>query len=179
MLATATDGEAIRPVRDDPALVLEALYARHAPDAVRFGALLTGNRAAGEDLAHDAFLDATGRLGALRDPTAFGPYLRSCVARRHLMAQRAGGRDRTRNERTASPERVADPVEHIGRDLVLVAALARLTASQRVAVVLRYWHDLPEAEIARTMRCRRGTVKSTLSRALAALREEVPTDVDS
>jgi DNA-directed RNA polymerase specialized sigma24 family protein len=43
--------------------------------------------------------------------------------------------------------------------------------------VLRYWHDLLEAEIARTLGCAPGTVKSALSRGLAALREAVPADV--
>ena len=61
--------------------------------------------------------------------------------------------------------------------LVLAEALDRLPVRQRAALVLRYWHDLPEREIARVLGCAPGTVKSLLSRALATLREEVPTDV--
>jgi RNA polymerase sigma factor (sigma-70 family) len=52
-------------------------------------------------------------------------------------------------------------------------ALLRLPARQRAAIVLRYYEDLPERQIAELLRCRPGTVKSLLSRGIAALREQV------
>jgi RNA polymerase sigma factor (sigma-70 family) len=52
-------------------------------------------------------------------------------------------------------------------------ALLRLPARQRAAIVLRYYEDLPERQIAELLRCQPGTVKSLLSRGIAALREQV------
>nr|MBA2437814.1 sigma-70 family RNA polymerase sigma factor [Acidimicrobiia bacterium] len=49
-------------------------------------------------------------------------------------------------------------------------ALAMLNPRQRAAIVLRYYHDLPEAEIARLLSCRPGTVKSLLSRGIERLK---------
>jgi RNA polymerase sigma factor (sigma-70 family) len=67
----------------------------------------------------------------------------------------------------------AAPVADLEDALVLRAALGRLPARQRVVVVLRYQEDLSEAEVARLLRLPVGTVKSTASRALARLREEL------
>ena len=53
-------------------------------------------------------------------------------------------------------------------------ALARLTARQRTVLVLRYFEDLPEAEVARILGCSVGTVRSTTHRSLARLRELAP-----
>ncbi len=53
----------------------------------------------------------------------------------------------------------------------LLAALAGLPTRQRAVIVLRYWEDLPEAEVAAILGCSAGTVKSTASRGLARLRE--------
>jgi RNA polymerase sigma factor (sigma-70 family) len=52
-------------------------------------------------------------------------------------------------------------------------ALAKLPARQRAAVVLRYYGDLPDADIARALRCRPGTVRSLIHRALADLRKVI------
>jgi RNA polymerase sigma factor (sigma-70 family) len=57
----------------------------------------------------------------------------------------------------------------------LLNALAALPERQRVAVVLRYWGDWTEREIAASLGCRPGTVKSLVSRALDELRKVVPT----
>jgi RNA polymerase sigma factor (sigma-70 family) len=56
-------------------------------------------------------------------------------------------------------------------DPEVLAALGRLTVRQRQVVVLRYWSELSEQEIADTLRVSPGTVKSTASRALTALRD--------
>ena len=152
----------------------EELYRRHIGDAVRLGVLLTGDPSTGQDAAHEAFLRAAGRVGALRHPERFGGYLRTAVVRQVLMERRSLGRERSRQSRVAPPERVDDGgMLRVGQRVDLLAALSTLPARQRAAVVLRFFDDLPEAEIARVLRCRPGTVKSLVSRGLAALREEM------
>ncbi|HET7489614.1 MAG TPA: sigma-70 family RNA polymerase sigma factor [Acidimicrobiales bacterium] len=54
-----------------------------------------------------------------------------------------------------------------------LAALAGLSARHRAALVLKFYADLPEAEIAEALGCRPGTVKSLLHRGLAALKEKI------
>jgi RNA polymerase sigma factor (sigma-70 family) len=66
---------------------------------------------------------------------------------------------------------VSDPVDVATSDALLVA-LRRLPLQQRAAVVLRYYNDLSQEEIARVLDCPVGTVKSQLSRGLARLRRE-------
>ena len=158
---------------------VEDLYRRHVPDAVRLAFLITGDRAEAQDVAQDAFLAAAGRFRLMRDPSKFGAYLRRTVVRSVLMRRRSSDREVARVERSVrgAPDHVASAHHGLADRLVLEAALGRLTARQRAAVVLRYWHDLPEREIARVLGCAPGTVKSLLSRALATLREEVPADV--
>ena len=158
---------------------VDDLYRRHVPDAVRLAYLITGDRAEAQDVAQDAFLAAAGKLRLMRDPTKFQAYLRRTVVRTVLMHRRSSGREVARAERSTSgaPRHVAGAHHGLADRLVLAAALERLTDRQRAAVVLRYWHDLPEREIARILGCAPGTVKSLLSRALATLREEVPADV--
>ena len=129
-----------------------------------------------QDLAHDAFLRAASRVGTLRDPTRFRPYLHRAVVRQLLQQRRAEGREHVRLQRTAGRDRADDQSGTSGTRLDLVSALRSLPVRQRAVIVLRYWHDLPEVEIARVLGCRRGTVKSNLARGLAALREEVEPD---
>lgn len=93
--------------------------------------------------------------------------------RQFLQRRRSEGREAARAERAAGPVHPGDEAAAAGERLDLVAALWTLPVRQRAAVVLRYWHDLPEVEIARALGCRPGTVKSNLARGLAALRQEV------
>lgn len=156
-----------------------ALYRAHVPGAVRLAYLLTGDAACAQDVAHDAFLKAAARLRFMHDPDRFASYLRRTVVRGVLMHRRSAEREEAR-ERRAAGQGAGAVVDHAGNasaHLDLVAALATLPSRQRAALVLRYWLDLPEAEIARALDCRPGTVKSTLARALEALRKVVPADV--
>jgi DNA-directed RNA polymerase specialized sigma24 family protein len=68
--------------------------------------------------------------------------------------------------------RADDPDAYlVGERTTLLAALRQLPPRQRAVVVLRYWEDLTDAQIAATLGCSPGTVRSQLSRALAKLRE--------
>lgn len=156
----------------------DALYRRHYPDAVRLAYLLTSDANAAEDIAQEAFLAAAPRLFGLSSPDAFAAYLRRTVIRRVLMRARGAGRETGRWERIAAHARETsiDPTAGAAIRLDVVTALRALPPKQRTALVLRYWADLSEDDIAALMRCRRGTVKSTLSRALDALRRDLADD---
>ncbi|MFN8234434.1 MAG: sigma-70 family RNA polymerase sigma factor [Actinomycetota bacterium] len=81
---------------------LADLYVAHAPDGIRLAFLLTGDRALAEDLVQDAFARLIGRLRHLRDPNAFGAYLRRAIvnlATSHFRHRRV---ERTYLERQAA-----------------------------------------------------------------------------
>lgn len=156
-----------------------ALYRTHIPAAVRLAYLLTGDAAAAHDVAHDAFLKVAGRLRTMRDPERFAGYLRRTVVRTVLMHRRSAERSQARAERNVRLDTAdgGDPAASVADRVDVVTALGTLPPRQQAVLVLRFWLDLPEAEIARVIGCRPGTVKSTLSRGLDALREVVTVDV--
>jgi RNA polymerase sigma-70 factor (sigma-E family) len=139
-------------------------------DLVRFGFMLAGDLAAGEDLVQEALvrcLPAWGRL----DPQGVEAYVRKVMVRLAWKARR-----QPLNAR--SPLGHADPaaadIAETSAELTdLRRALTSLPPKQRVVLVLRYWQDLNEAEIADLLGCRQGTVKSRTSRAYSQLRQEL------
>ena len=153
---------------------LGELYLRYADDAVRLAYLLTGDRALAEDLVQDAFVRLAGRLAHLRDEGAFEAYLRRTVVNLSRSYFRHRKVERAYLERTgrAPAERAAATPDLGDRD-ALWTALARLPQRQRAALVLRYYEDLSERQIADVLRAPVGTVKSLLSRGLHTLRDEI------
>jgi RNA polymerase sigma-70 factor (sigma-E family) len=149
------------------------LYRAHLPGATRLAYLLTGDRAAAEDVAQEAFLRAASRLGALRDEAAFGAYLHRAVVNRVRNRAR-----RLRLERAhAEPPPVPYDLPDLGTRDRLWTALQRLPHRQRAALVLRFYLDLSEADVAERLGCRPGTVKSATARGLAALRADLSAEV--
>jgi RNA polymerase sigma-70 factor (sigma-E family) len=151
---------------------ITALYRVHGMDLVRIAAVMLGGRAAAEDAVHDAFCGLFRKWDQLSDPHKALAYARSAVMntcrselrRRNRLERRADHRHRPLDP--DSPEQAAILGEE-HRDVLV--ALSRLPHRQREALVLRYFLDLPEAEIATAMGISAGTVKSTTSRAIAAL----------
>ena len=152
------------------AAAVTALYAAHALGLTRLAHVMLGDRAAAEDVVHDAFAGLYRRWPHLTDQGKAQAYLRSAVLNGCRSAARRAGR-------TAPP--VFSTVEHAPsaesalldgqvRGAVL-AALRRLPARQREALVLRYYLDLPDSEIAAAMAVGESTVRSTVHRGLAAL----------
>ncbi|AWW42710.1 RNA polymerase sigma factor [Streptomyces sp. AS58] len=140
---------------------------------LRTAVLLSGgDRHAAEDLLQNALIKAAGRWHRIEEPEA---YVRQVLYRQQISRWRLKWPRRELS--------VADPPEPAaGRDttssaelrLVLRQALARLTDRQRTVLVLRYFEDLPEAEVARLLGCSVGTVRSTTHRSLARLRALAP-----
>ena len=153
--------------------VIGQLFRERRVDLFRLAVFLVDDRAVAEELVQDAFATLHRRWQELTDPAAGYGYLRTTVvnaARHHLRRQAVERRH----------VKVAEPRDEPGADyLVLLAeehrqvlrALRTLPARQRAVVVLRYWEQLSEAEIAATLGISAGTVKSSASRAVHALKK--------
>jgi RNA polymerase sigma factor (sigma-70 family) len=156
----------IRPPDDRSAF--EQFFKSNIGPIVRLGRLITGSAAVGEEIAQDAFAAAYREWSTLREP---GAFVRAAVVNRsrsHLRRQDVAHRNAER--RPSGEVFTTDTYD----DEVLRSALAGLNERQRTAVVLKFWADLSENEIARVLDCRPGTVKSMLSRAITELRKVVP-----
>ena len=152
-----------------PGSVLEdtfgAFYRREYDRAVRLAWLLTGSRPVAEDVAQDAMAAVYRVFERIESPNA---YLRRAV----VNTARSWHRDERRHqERSTLLARERHTVD--ARDAELLDAIARLPYRQRVVIVARYWGGWSEAEIAQSLGCRPGTVKSLASRGLNRLRREV------
>jgi RNA polymerase sigma-70 factor (sigma-E family) len=159
--ARASEGETGR---------LGRLYEQHAPDAIRLAALLTGDRALAEDIVQEAFARLVGRLQHIREPEAFRAYLRKAVVNLSRMHFRRRKVERASLAKLGSrPAAVAGEPDVAVRES-MAEALLGLPERQRAAIVLRFYEDLPERQVAEILRCRPGTVGSLVSRGLDALR---------
>lgn len=156
--------------RDDDAL--GKLYDRHVDDAVRFAYLLTGDEQLAQDLAHDAFVRLLRRFHDLRSPDAFPAYLRRTIVNLVRDHQRRGLRWE-RFQRAHVPADVEVAHRDVGLQKDLWQALQQLPHRQRAAVVLRFYEDLGEAQVAEVMECSPGAVKSLVARGMDKLREIV------
>jgi RNA polymerase sigma factor (sigma-70 family) len=158
--------------------LVAAAYRMHAADALRLAYLMVGDAAAAEDVMHEAFLAVAARSVLTGAPENFRAYLRRAVVNRVIGDHRSRRRRQLREAAVTAGVRV--PAEPVLPDPVvrqdLLAALADLPARQRAAVVLRFYADLSETDVADRLGCRPGTVKSLLSRALVRLREEASLD---
>lgn len=152
---------------DDGSAVVGGLYRTRYAELVRLADLLGADDP--EDIAQEAFARLIRRHGSLRDPGAALAYVRATVCNltrnrhRHLRVVRM----RTPAVRDEESCEQAAILNEDHREVI--AALAGLPPRRREAIVLRYWLDLSEREIAAAMGVSQGTVKSSLSRGLAAL----------
>jgi RNA polymerase sigma-70 factor (sigma-E family) len=138
------------------------------PGLLRFGHVLTGDSRTAEDLVQEALARTLRKWRTVRHENA-AAYVRKVMVNTHINRWR---RWDARVQLGAVPESVGDdPALRRSEDWDLLRrALCRLPVRQRTVLVLRYFEDLPEAEIAHLMGCQPGTVKSQASRGLAALR---------
>jgi RNA polymerase sigma-70 factor (sigma-E family) len=147
-----------------------ALYQAHALGLVRLAVLMVGDQPTAEDVVQDAFLGLYRRWSALKDPERALSYARSSVLNGCRMAHRA--RSSREKVTLAAPDDIesAEATALLGEEhREVIAALRRLPARQREAVLLRYYLDMTEDQAAQAMQVSRGTVKSATSRGLAAL----------
>jgi RNA polymerase sigma-70 factor (sigma-E family) len=155
-------------VGEGPTEVVTELYRGHALGLMRLALMMVGDRPTAEDVVQEAFFGLYRRWPHLRDRDSALTYVRSCV----LNGCRSALRRRRLSFRAEHlpPVWSAESVAMVGEDRrQVMAALHRLPVRQREALVLRYFGELSEEEIAAAMKVSRGTVKSTTSRGVAAL----------
>lgn len=143
------------------------LYRTAGPKVLRVAVLLVDDPAVAADVVQDAFVQVLRRWQRIEVPEA---YLHRCVVngsrsvlRRRLVRRRSLLRLRPLPAHLDDPDEMSD-------------ILKALTSRQRAVVVLRYYLDLPESDIAEALGVRPGTVKSTLHTALRRLRLELTDD---
>lgn len=148
------------------------LAVRHAPGLLRLAVMLTGSRTEAEDLLQATLLRAGRHSDRIVRMSAPAAYLRRMLLNEHTSDGRRSGR-RVRELPTSEPELYAahhlphDAVEH--RDEAW-RWLSTLSARQRAVLVLRYYEDLPDHEIADLLGIPETTVRSHAHRGLGALR---------
>jgi RNA polymerase sigma-70 factor (sigma-E family) len=159
----------------DAEAMLTDLYRLHALRLIRLAYVMLGDRQAAEDVVQDAFAGLYRRWDRIADHSKAPQYVRSSVLNGCRTAIK-----RTRpvlelldidvEPAAGSAVSSAETAVLAGeQQRVLMRAIRRLPGRQREALVLRFYLDEPDAEIARLMGIRESTVRSTTHRALVAL----------
>jgi RNA polymerase sigma-70 factor (sigma-E family) len=141
----------------------DALYRERRLALVRLATVITGSNGAAEEIVQEAFIRLHDRWDHVTSPIGFLRTVVTNLARSELRRI-----DLHRRRGVATREIIDAPELD-----ETWAAICRLSSRQRAVLALRYYADLPEAEIAEILGCRIGTVKSAHHRALAKLREEL------
>lgn len=153
------------------------MYREHYRPLVRMATLLIRDSAAAEEVVQDCFVAMHTAWPRLHDEDKALAYLRQSVinrARSVLRRREVAGRHAPKPEPDA-PSAEHGAIASLERSAV-VAALRLLPPRQREALVLRYYLDLPEAQVAATMGITPGAVKAHTFRALVAMRKALVTE---
>lgn len=168
--AGTSDTSAPRDEDADRDRAIEGLFAVHRTPLTRLAVLLGADDA--DDVVSEAFYQLYRRWRRLRTPEAAAAYLRSVVVNRTRMRIRHLQVIRRHADRDVGGAQVmSSEATAVLRDdqRAVVAALAGLPSRQREALVLRYWMELRESEIADAMGISTGSVKTHVSRGMSAL----------
>ena len=168
---------AAAPLEWDADRAVTAIYSEHYRSLVRLAAFLVRDTATAEEVVQDSFVAMHGAWRRLRDTDKALSYLRQSVVNRSRSVLR---HRMVVDKNTPKPPPDMPSAEHgaiiqLERSAV-VSALRALPDRQREALVLRYYGDLSEAQIASTMGISRGAVKSHTARAMSALRAVLERD---
>jgi RNA polymerase sigma-70 factor (sigma-E family) len=144
----------------EPVDSITSLFESEYRQLCRLAYLLTGDGSRAEEIVMEAFVRSLAKWRTVREPSA---YVRRAVVRLSSNRRRRVFLER-RQAFTREPViEPGEPVDHV------LAAVRALPPRQRAAVVLRYWEDMSEADIAGALGCAPGTVKSQLAKARVAL----------
>jgi RNA polymerase sigma-70 factor (sigma-E family) len=173
----ADAGLAAAPLEWDADRAVTTIYSEHYRSLVRLAAFLVRDTATAEEVVQDSFVAMHGAWRRLRDTDKALSYLRQSVVNRSRSVLR---HRMVVDKNTPKPPPDMPSAEHGAITLLersaVVSALRALPDRQREALVLRYYGDLSEAQIASVMGISRGAVKSHTARAMSALRSVLERD---
>lgn len=160
MTEISTEAVVVQP-QGTPSSSLADVYAREHDCLARLACLLTGSTLVAEDVVHDAFVQLQQRWTRVERP---GAYLRTAVVNGCR-----GYHRKLRRERASYAELVSTAT--LPETPLVLDVLARLPYRQRAALVLRFYADWPDDQIAEHLGCRPATVRSHVHRGLDAMRK--------
>ena len=149
------------------------------PRLFRTALAIAGDRGLAEDALQSAFIKAYSSWHRVRAADRPEAYVRRMVVNEVLGWRRHGWWHRERPHERVEPGKIASPDGGVVQRLTLWEAVHALPVRQRAVVVLRYYEDLTEVQIAEVLGCSRGTVKSQASAALATLRRNSGLELDA
>ena len=178
-----SEAELVERARGGDVAAWEQIVRMYQGIAFRTAYLVAGNESDAEEAAQDAFVNAYRALGRFRRGAPLRPWLLRIVGNEARNRRRSARRrtdlalrvadDRPPGDAVPSPEAVLLAGE---QRTTLLEAVGRLRDEHRLAIACRYFLDLSEEDTAAVLGCRRGTVKSRISRALDALRADLGED---
>jgi RNA polymerase sigma-70 factor (sigma-E family) len=148
----------------------EAFVASRGSALLRFAFMLTHDRGRAEDLVQDALVKLHRRWDRVASAEQPDAYVRRVVTNEFLSWRRRRSSSETPGVIPAT--RIADPSAAVDERDAMWRALAVLPPRQRAVLVLRFYEDMPDAQIAAVLECALGTVASLASRGLATLRAQ-------
>lgn len=164
----AVDGTATR------AATIEDFVAERGESLMRFAYLVTGHQADAEDLFQETLVDVHRKWDRVRASDHPYAYVRTMMTNRHTSSRRRkwhGERPTDPVDMPSTADTWTDPSGRVDSDDALWQLLATLPDRMRTVLVLRYFEDLDDAEIADILGLAVSTVRATASRAVAQLRE--------
>lgn len=161
------------PTPEQPAAAVSALYTEHALAMIRLAHIILGNRAAAEDVVQDAFCGLYRRWAHIANKDKAVSYVRSSVLNgcRTIMRQNRTGELTAQHQPAAASAEAA--VLSAEERSELVSAMRRLPDRQRDVLVLRYYLDLTDEQIAGDLGLSINTIRSTRRRGLLSLQRQL------
>ncbi|MFC4115100.1 SigE family RNA polymerase sigma factor [Nonomuraea zeae] len=150
----------------------QAFVDAHQRPLMRLAYLLTGEAHLAEDLLQSVLVRMIGRWAKLRHIDNLAAYARRTMVNQHISWRRRRGSGEVPS--AEPPDRAYSPEDSAVLRIVLRQALMRLTPKQRAVIVLRFYEDRTERDVADLLGCSIGTVKSQAHHALARLRALAP-----
>jgi RNA polymerase sigma-70 factor (sigma-E family) len=140
---------------------------------LRSAYLLTGNAASAEDIVQETLTRLFPRWARVQDATYPQAYVRRSLVNTFLNSRRPRSATEIVVEDVGDRPSPVDLAQGVADSDLVWSLLGRIGERQRAVLVLRYFHDWTDADIAAAVGCRTGTVRSLLSRGLTALRTEL------